>query len=218
MSDHRKYSPSSRRGISHSIGSDDDLPTSTREKFRRERSLDNDSYGDSYQQRNDEYERCSRSKRYLRSPSPSIEQRRKYRHTSPMSPPPSALNNIIPIGIEGNIRDPVMIVIAIVIAIVILIVEDKALTMMKVITIFQIMTVMATPQVRVMDEIPSQRNSSSNRNRNSSSNNSNSKISIIAATNYRHNAVNANTNANLITIIIIIRFSDNLLLKYPDMV
>ncbi|KAI8342425.1 arsenite-resistance protein 2-domain-containing protein [Chlamydoabsidia padenii] len=83
MSDRRKYSPSNK-STSHTNGSDDDYsPHSSRDKFRRERSMDGNSYMDTYSPKTDEYGRYSRNKRYIRSPSPTPDQRRKYRRTSP---------------------------------------------------------------------------------------------------------------------------------------
>ncbi|KAI9303393.1 hypothetical protein BJ944DRAFT_232204 [Cunninghamella echinulata] len=81
MSDRRNYSPSSRT----MNVSDDDYSPRSRDKFRRERSLDRNSYMDTYSSKTDEYGRYARKKRQRRSPS-TEERRHKYRRSSP-SPP-----------------------------------------------------------------------------------------------------------------------------------
>ncbi|SAM08421.1 hypothetical protein [Absidia glauca] len=95
MSDHQKHSPSGR-GVPTTNISDDDHPSISRTKFKRERNVDDDSYTDSNQPNADEYGRHTRSRRHLRSPSPSdgmfilcCNRRHKYQRTSHHSPPPS---------------------------------------------------------------------------------------------------------------------------------
>jgi hypothetical protein len=171
MSDRRKYSPSSK-SATYNNGSDDDYsPHASRDKFRRERSLDGSSYMDSYSPKTDEYGRYSRSKRYLRSPSPTpgkfvvTNLSHYYTHTLFLLIQTKDANTDVLLHTQTIIQ--AITAVATTVDKVVNMAKDETMTMLM-ITTFQTMSVMVTLLVPVMEE-PLNQNNNNNNNNNTSS-------------------------------------------------